>query len=89
MGGGGGGMGVGVGGGGGLRGVGGGGLGGWVVAGGGAFRVKISRGALLEFQNGTQQGLNEMIDLVNFGGQKDRLHAENGRLSKWDLTRSE
>ena len=38
--------------------------------GGGALRVKISRGARLEVQNGTQQDLNEMIDLVNFGGKK-------------------
>ena len=33
--------------------------------GGGALRVKISRGAPLEVQNGTQQDLNKMIDLVN------------------------
>ena len=39
--------------------------GGW-----GALRVKISRGARLEIQNGTQQDLNEIIDLVNFGGKK-------------------
>ena len=32
----------------------------------GALRVKISRGAPLEVQNGTQQNLNKMIDLVNF-----------------------
>ena len=38
----------------------------------------VGRGARLEVQNGTQQDLNKMIDLVNFGGQKDRLHAENG-----------
>ena len=38
--------------------------------GGGALRVKISRGARLEVQNGTQQDLNEIIDLVNFGGKK-------------------
>ena len=44
----------------------------------GALRVKISRGAPLEVQNGTQQDLNEMIDLFNFLGQKDCLHAENG-----------
>ena len=31
----------------------------------GALRVKISRGAPLEVQNGTQQDLNKMIDLVN------------------------
>ena len=37
---------------------------------GGANRVKISRGARLEVQNGTQQDLNEIIDLVNFGGKK-------------------
>ena len=37
---------------------------------GGALRVKISRGARLEVQNGTQQDLNEIIDLVNFGGKK-------------------
>ena len=29
---------------------------------------KINRGAPLEVQNGTQQELNEMMDLVNFGG---------------------
>ena len=46
----------------------------------GALRVKISRGAPLLVQNGTQQDLNKMINLVNFGGQKDRLHAENGGL---------
>ena len=40
--------------------------------------IKISRGALLEVQNGTQQDLTNMIDLVNFGRQKDHLHAENG-----------
>ena len=34
------------------------------------LRVKISRGAPLEVQNGTQQDLNKMIDLVNFGGKK-------------------
>ena len=38
--------------------------------GGGALRVKISRGARLEVQNRTQQDLNEIIDLVNFGGKK-------------------
>ena len=38
--------------------------------GGGALRVKISRGARLEVQNGTQQDLNEIIDLVNFWGKK-------------------
>ena len=38
--------------------------------GGGALRVKISRGARLEVQNGTQQDLNEIIDLVNLGGKK-------------------
>ena len=32
--------------------------------------VKISRGAPLEVQNGTQQDLNQIIDLVNFGGKK-------------------
>ena len=37
---------------------------------GGALRVKISRGAQLQVQNGTQQDLNEIIDLVNFGGKK-------------------
>ena len=37
---------------------------------GGALRVKISRGAQLEVQNGTQQDLNEIIDLVNLGGKK-------------------
>ena len=36
----------------------------------GALRVKISRGAPLEVQNGTQQDLNKMIDLVNLGGKK-------------------
>ena len=56
--------------------------------GGSALWLKISRGALLEVKNGTQQDLNEMIDLVNFGGQKDRLHAENRGLSNWDPTRS-
>ena len=35
-----------------------------------ALRVKIIRGAWLEVQNGTQQDLNEIIDLVNFGGKK-------------------
>ena len=43
-----------------------------------ALEVKNSRGAPLEVQNGTQQDLNKMIDLVNFGGQKDRPGAENG-----------
>ena len=38
--------------------------------GGGALRVKISRGAPLEVQNGTQHDLNKMIDLVNLGGKK-------------------
>ena len=38
--------------------------------GGGALRVKISRGAPLEVQNGTQQDLSKMIDLVNLGGKK-------------------
>ena len=47
---------------------------------GGALRVKISRGAPLEVQNGTQQDLNTIIDFVNFGGQNDRLHVENGGL---------
>ena len=42
----------------------------FVRIGGGALRVKISRGARLEVQNGTQQDLNEIIDLVNFGGKK-------------------
>ena len=42
----------------------------WEGGGGGALRVKISRGAPLEVQNGTQQDLNKMIDLVNFGGKK-------------------
>ena len=37
---------------------------------GGALRVKISRGAPLEVQNGTQQDLNKMIHLVNLGGKK-------------------
>ena len=35
-----------------------------------ALRVKISRGAPLEVQNGTQQDLNKTIDLLNFGGNK-------------------
>ena len=39
-----------------------GGWGGWEWV---TLRVKISRGAPLEVQNGTQQDLNEMIDLVN------------------------
>ena len=54
----------------------------YFLPGGGALRVKISRGAPLEVQNGTQQDLNKMIDLVNFAilGKKDRLHAENGGL---------
>ena len=39
--------------------------GGWVGVG-----VKISRGAPLEVQNGTQQDLNKMIDFVNLGGKK-------------------
>ena len=38
--------------------------------GGGALRVKISRDAPLKVQNGTQQDLNKMIDLVSFGGKK-------------------
>ena len=37
---------------------------------GGTLRVKISRGARLEVQNGTQQDLSEIIDLVNVGGKK-------------------
>ena len=37
---------------------------------GGALRVKISRGAPLEVQDGTQQDLNKMIDLVKLGGKK-------------------
>ena len=37
---------------------------------GGALRVKISRGTPLEVQNGTQQDLDKMIDLVNLGGKK-------------------
>ena len=41
-----------------------------ITPGGGALRVKISRGARLEVQNGTQQDLNEIIDLVNFGDKK-------------------
>ena len=40
---------------------------------GGALRVKISRGAQLEVQNGTQQDLNEIIDL---GYQGWLLYAE-------------
>ena len=36
---------------------------------GGALRVKISRGARLKV-HGTQQDLNAIIDLVNFGGKK-------------------
>ena len=31
---------------------------------------KISRGASLEVQNGTQQYLNKLIDLVNLGSKK-------------------
>ena len=34
--------------------------------GGGHLRIKISRGARLKVQNGTQQDLNEIIDLVIF-----------------------
>ena len=45
-------------------------LGPYPRGGGGALRVKISRGARLEVQNGTQQDLNEVIDLVNLGGKK-------------------
>ena len=45
----------------------GGGVGG---GGGGALRVKISRGAPLKVQNGTQQDLNKTIDLLNLGGNK-------------------
>ena len=41
-----------------------------VLTPGGALRVKISRGAPLEVQHGTQQDLNKMIDLVNLGGKK-------------------
>ena len=37
---------------------------------GGALRVKISRGAPLEVQNGTQQDLNEMIFKSLLGGKK-------------------
>ena len=51
-----------------------------IPGGRGALRVKISRGARFEAQDGTQQDLNKIIDLVNFGRQKDRLHAENGGL---------
>ena len=47
-----------------------------------ALRVKVSRGAPLKMlkkvQNGTQQDLNRMIDLLNLEGQKDRLHTEKG-----------
>ena len=59
--------------------------------GGGALRVKISRGARLEVQNGTQQDLNEIIDLVNLGGKKIiyMLKMGGGGGSKWDPTRSE
>ena len=46
--------------------VGGGGGGGWLEGG----EVKISRDAPLEIQNGTQQHLNKMIDLLNLGGKK-------------------
>ena len=47
--------------------------------GGGALWVKISRGAPLEVQNGTQQDLNKMVDMVKFFfGGGDRPDAENG-----------
>ena len=46
--------------------------------------ILISRGAPLEVQNGIQQDR-----FRQFWGQKDRLHAENEGLPKWDPTRSE
>ena len=47
--------------------------------GGRALWVKISRGAPLEVQNGTQQDLNKMTDMVKFGGQKGCPDADNRR----------
>ena len=41
-----------------------------VPGGGGGGGGGISRGARLVVQNGTQQDLNEIIDLVNFWGKK-------------------
>ena len=41
-----------------------------IPGGGGALWVKISRGAPLKVQNGTQQDLNKTIDLLNLGGNK-------------------
>ena len=52
------------------------------------LRVKISRGAPLEVQNGTQQDLNKMIDLVNLGGKKSVSSWKCGA-SKLDPLRSE
>ena len=52
-----------------------------------ALGVKNSRGAPLEVQNGTQQDLNKMIDLVNFGGQKDRLHGGLRNETQQDLNK--
>ena len=49
---------------------GGGGGGGGAGGGGGWLQIKISRGASLEVQNGTQQYLNKLIDLVNLGSKK-------------------
>ena len=43
----------------------------------GALRVKISRDAPLEVQNGTQQDLDKMVDLDNLDNLKDRQHPEN------------
>ena len=40
------------------------------ILGGGTHQLKISRGALVKVQNGTQQDLNKMIDLLNFGSKK-------------------
>ena len=53
-----------------------------------SWKHRQRRGAPLEVQNGTQQDLNEMIDLVNLGGKKIVYMMKTG-LSKWDLTRSE
>ena len=56
----------------------------WVWPGGrgGTRGKKISRGAPLEAQNGTQQDVNKMVDKVKFGGggggQKYRPGPENG-----------
>ena len=53
-----------------------------------SLRVKISRGAPLKVQNGTQQDLNKMIDFVNLGGKKIVYMLKMGA-SKWNPTRSE